>query len=348
MRIIDYFDRSADTHPARPFLIDASGTRRYEETQQATHRIANGLITAGVVEGTKVAVLSPNCAAAFECVLGLNRAGAIWVPLNYRNSVDDNVHILEAFDVDVVLYHSTLAQQVDIYRERVPRLVRCLCFDGDGAESLAAESADVAIRAPDGLGAGIETIVSIFPTGGTTGAPKGVMHKNLNWVAQIASMAAGFPVRTPPVHLIVAPLTHAAGALSIILSAQGATHVILPGFDAAAVLAAIARHRVTHLFLPPTAIYALLADPNIGHYDYGALEYFIYGAAPMSVAKLKEAIAVFGPVMAQAYGQTEAPTTCTFLAPWEHVVGMAAIVATGRPGPMRGPGLERVGRSNVS
>ena len=195
----------------------------------------------------------------------------------------------------------------------MPRLVRCLCFDGDGPESLAELSAKTAITAPDELGAGIETIVSIFPTGGTTGAPKGVMHKNLNWVAQIASMAAGFPVRTPPIHLVVAPLTHAAGALSIILTAQGATHVILPGFDATAVLAAIARHRVTHLFLPPTAIYALLADPNIGHHDYGALEYFIYGAAPMSVAKLKEAIAVFGPVMAQAYGQTEAPTTCTFL-----------------------------------
>ncbi len=335
MRIIDYFDRSADTHPARPFLIDGLGTRSYGETQAATHQIANCLIAVGVAEGTKVAVLSPNCAAAFECVLGVNRAGAVWVPLNYRNSVDGNVHILEAFDVDVLLYHTSLEQSADIYRERVLRLARCLCFDGDGPESLAVASAGTAARAPDGLGAGIETIVSIFSTGGTTGTPKGVMHKNLNWIAQIASMAAGFPVRTPPVHLVVAPLTHAAGALSIILTAQGATHVILPGFDAAAVLAAIARYRVTHLFLPPTAIYALLADPNIGRHDYGSLEYFVYGAAPMSVGKLKEAIALFGPVMAQAYGQTEAPTTCTFLAPWEHAVGDAEpkqrLASCGRP-----------------
>ena len=335
MRIIDYFDRSAGSHPERPFLIDEAGTRSYGETQAATHAIANGLIAAGVVEGTKVAVLSPNCAAAFECVLGLNRAGAIWVPLNYRNSNDDNIHILEAFDVEVLLYHPTLAQQVDIYRERVPRLAHCFCFIGEGPESLAAVSAGVSERAPDGLGRGNETIVSIFPTGGTTGAPKGVMHKNLNWVAQIASMAAAFPVRAPPVHLVVAPLTHAAGALSIILTAQGATHVILPGFEATTVLAAIARHRVTHLFLPPTAIYALLADPEIGRQDYSSLQYFIYGAAPMSVGKLKEAIAVFGPVMAQLYGQTEAPTTCTFLAPWEHDVGDVGLeqrlASCGRP-----------------
>lgn len=320
MRIIDYFDRSADSHPARPFLIDDLGTRSYGETQAATHAIANGLIAAGVTVGTKVAVLSPNCAAAFECVLGLNRAGAVWVPLNYRNSVDDNIHILEAFDVDVVLYHASLEQQVEIYRESVPRLARCLCFDGDGPESLTALSAKATDPAPRGLSADFETIVSIFPTGGTTGVPKGVMHKNLNWIAQIASMAASFPVRAPPVHLVVAPLTHAAGALAIMLTTQGATHVILPGFDAATVLAAIERHRITHLFLPPTAIYALLADPDIRRHEYGSLEYFIYGAAPMSVEKLKEAIEVFGPVMAQLYGQTEAPTLCTFLAPWEHVV----------------------------
>ena len=57
----------------------------------------------------------------------------------------------------------------------------------------------------------------------------------------------------------------------------------------------IEAYQVTHLFLPPTAIYMLLADEHVKEHDYSSLRYFWYAAAPMSVEKLKEAIAVFGP-----------------------------------------------------
>ena len=66
-------------------------------------------------------------------------------------------------------------------------------------------------------------------------------------------------------------------------------------------------------FLPPTAIYVMLAHPEVRNYDYSSLDYFLYAAAPMSVDKLKEAIDVFGPVMAQSYGQAEAPMICTYM-----------------------------------
>ena len=52
--------------------------------------------------------------------------------------------------------------------------------------------------------------------------------------------------------------------------------------------------------------------------DFSSLKYFLYGAAPMSVEKLKQAIGTFGPVMMGGYGQTEAPTSISFLTPGEH------------------------------
>ena len=62
---------------------------------------------------------------------------------------------------------------------------------------------------------------------------------------------------------------------------------------------AIVKHRVTEFFLPPTVIYRLLDIPDLQKkVDFSSLKYFLYGAAPMSVEKLKQAIAVFGPVMA--------------------------------------------------
>ncbi|MFX8895535.1 AMP-binding protein, partial [Acinetobacter baumannii] len=64
MRLIDYFDRSADRDPERAFLIDETGPRSYAQVRAHTHRIANGLIAAGCKPGTKVAVFSPNLALA--------------------------------------------------------------------------------------------------------------------------------------------------------------------------------------------------------------------------------------------------------------------------------------------
>ncbi|MCB2111854.1 MAG: AMP-binding protein, partial [Rhodobacteraceae bacterium] len=55
-------------------------------------------------------------------------------------------------------------------------------------------------------------------------------------------------------------------------------------------------------------------------HDYSSLRHVIYAGAPMSVDKLRQAVAAFGPVMAQAYGQAEAPFFCTILPPEEHVL----------------------------
>ncbi len=94
------------------------------------------------------------------------------------------------------------------------------------------------------------------------------------------------------------------------------------------------------MFLPPTVIYRLLEIPDLAtRCDFSSLRYFLYGAAPMSVEKLKRALEVFGPVMMGGYGQTEAPTSISFLTPAEHVIaGQPApderLASVGRPNPL--------------
>lgn len=319
MRLIDFFDRGVALDPARPFLIDAEATRSFAEVQAQSHRIANGLIAGGFPEGTKAAVYSPNLGRAFECILGIARAGGVWVPVNARNGVDENVHILGRFDVEVLFWHGQFEEKMAAFRERCPGIRRFLRIDGDGPDSVAAlvdgQPDHTPIRA-----SALDAVTAIFPTGGTTGLPKGAVWTNLTWMAMIANLNAALPSDVPPVHLVVAPMTHAAGGLAMMLMASGATNVILPAFDPLAVMEAIGRYRVTHLFLPPTAIYMLLAHPAVRSHDYASLRYLIYAAAPMSVEKLKEAMDVFGPVMAQSFGQAEAPMFCTILPPRDHLV----------------------------
>jgi acyl-CoA synthetase (AMP-forming)/AMP-acid ligase II len=114
-------------------------------------------------------------------------------------------------------------------------------------------------------------------------------------------------------------MTHAAGPLALASMALGGTVVVLPKFEPPAVVDAIERYRVTYMFLPPTAIYMLLAEPGVRTADLSSLEYISYAGAPMSLDRLREAIEVFGPVMNASFGQTEAPMCVTAMPPHEHL-----------------------------
>jgi fatty-acyl-CoA synthase len=116
-----------------------------------------------------------------------------------------------------------------------------------------------------------------------------------------------------PVCLNTAPLSHAAGVMAFVMCALGATHVIMPKFDALEVLHNIERHRATHLYLPPTALYNLLAHAEVRNFDYSSLRVFLLAGSPVAPDKLKKAVEVFGPCVCQSYGQTEAPMLLTFL-----------------------------------
>jgi len=121
--------------------------------------------------------------------------------------------------------------------------------------------------------------------------------------------------------------------------ALGGRVVIMPKPDLGEFLALIERHRITHAFLPPTLIYMLLQHPELAATKRDSLQCFWYGAAPMSAARLEEALTKIGPVMAQLFGQTEAPMMISMMSPREHFnadgsVAKHRLASAGRPGPL--------------
>lgn len=319
MRVIDFFDRGANRHPHRLFLKSETATRTYRQTYAKSHAIANAIHAAGLESDAKVGVYSSNDVAAFECAIGIIRSGRAWVPINARNTVDENAYITETFDVEGLFYHSDYEPQIEQLRARCPRVRLLVCVDRPGAHAPALEQwlASPVPPMPEVL-VDPEAPALIFPSGGTTGQPKGAVLTHRGFATMTASYFISMPAKEPPVHLVAAPLTHAAGAFALMLSAVGATHIVMKQADPLKIMEAIERERVSTLFLPPTLIYMMLAHPRVREFDYSSLEHFVYAAAPMSTDKLKEAIAVFGPVMAQVYGQVEAPVMLTYLGPEDH------------------------------
>ena len=184
----------------------------------------------------------------------------------------------------------------------------------------------------------MDDLAMLVGTGGTTGLPKGVMLTSRNLETMTALTLMGYPFSGRPAYLALAPLTHAAGVLCFPVMTQGGRIVVMPKPDVGEFLALIERERITHTFLPPTLIYMLLGHEAIGTTDLSSLQCFWYGAAPMSTARLEEALRVIGP-MAQLFGQTEAPMMVSMLPPAEHynadgTVATQRLASAGRPAPL--------------
>ena len=111
MRAIDFFDRGVFLDADRLCLKDAIVARTYREVHARSCRIANAMRREGAKPQDKAAVYSPNSAVAFECVLGILRAGAVWVPINARNVVSENAYILDYCDVETLFYLQRLRGQ---------------------------------------------------------------------------------------------------------------------------------------------------------------------------------------------------------------------------------------------
>ena len=315
MRLIDYFDRGADLFPDRHCLHDGTRGWTYAEVRGQTHRVANGLRAAGLGSGSKAAVYSPNHAAAYACLLGIVRAGVTWAPVNARNALEENLYILNNTDVEFLFYHSSFESSLPRIREACPKIREVACIDVPSFEAWLAGQGEAAPDLPDDP----DGVVFLASSGGTTGRPKGVQITNRNIETMNSIFWASMPVDRPPVHLMVAPMTHAAGVCSFPLLPFGGTNIFMGTADPGGILAAIEKHGVTHIYMPPTLIYMLLAHPDVRKHDYSSLTNLVYASAPMSVDKLVEAIEVFGPVLTQTYGQAEACMICTFFSPKDHV-----------------------------
>jgi len=321
MRSIDFFDRGHDLDPSRDALVQDDQCWSFAELRCLSFCIAAGLCRDGLKRQDKVAIFSPNDARVVQLLLGLWRAGAVWIPINVRNAIAANIAYLDYVEVDWLFFHSSYQAEAKQLCAEVSSLQHLVCLDKDMEDIPSLQqwighlSADDFIDECDAFG-NLQELVGIFATGGTTGPAKGVEVTNLGWGTMLGiahNILA--PRRAPPVSLVTAPITHAAGPVAMATLALGATNVILPGFDPLAVMQAIERHRVTHLYLPPTAMYMLLDHPDVEQYDYSSLETFVLVGSPVSPKKLQRAVEVFGPCLCQSYGQVEAPMMVCFLSP---------------------------------
>ncbi|NKY58334.1 class I adenylate-forming enzyme family protein [Nocardia flavorosea] len=336
MRPIDFFDRGVRLFGNAVCMRAADVVLSYAEMAELTHRIAGALQNRGIGPGAAVAVLSPNEPLAFAAVLGTMRSGAAWVPVNARGTVSEHAHLIQLTGCTMIIAHYSLA-------EHARKVADCV----DGIAVVQFGGPDPSL--PDRWLAPRDTLVAPLPedpaatvalpgTGGTTGRPKGVVltERNFETIVTTFNACLPYPADHRPVNLVAAPMTHGAGMMTFPLLPLGA-EVVVSAPDAVSILENIERYRVTQLFVPPTLLYMLIDEQRQRRADVSSLRYLVYGGAPASVERLREAVSVFGPVVTQLYGLTEAPIVCAHLTPEDHALAFDSpqyehrLFSAGRP-----------------
>jgi long-chain acyl-CoA synthetase len=309
--------RGAALYAERTAVIDGARAISYGELARRVGSLGAALDDLGLDLGARVGFIGANSLAHLECWLGVPPAGRVLVDLNFRLSEREVAFMIDDCGIEVLIADG---QQHARARELASRCrnLRKIVLDGSEYE-------DVISGAPaPPQEAGEHMLAAISYTGGTTGAPKGVMltHGNLLANARHNLIATSHAPGDRWLH--VCPMFHVAGIANVFACTWvGAAQIILPRFDAAAVAETIERERITHVVLVPTMLAMLLEHlETAGERNLSSLRHIQYAASPISPALQRRVLERFDCDIVQFYGMTEAAPTVSCCTAEDHRRGI--------------------------
>jgi Acyl-CoA synthetases (AMP-forming)/AMP-acid ligases II len=233
--------------------------------------------------------------------------------------------------VRTLVYESALTERADELAERLGGLRMVGLGAGRSGDLDLLAEMNRASAADPHLPARPDDVILALYTSGTTGTLKAAQHTQASYAAIVANILVNLisPARDD-VMLHAAPLIHASGTFVLPFWLRGAQAAILDGFDPHAYLAAIPRLGATHTNVVPTMLQMLLAAGGAAA-DLGNLRSVVYGASPMPRPVIEEAMAAWGPIFTQYYGQTEAPLCLSVLTAEDHLGAGAPLGSCGQP-----------------
>ncbi len=330
--LADLVHRSAARVPDKVALVDGDTRLTYAELDALVDGTAAALAAAGLVQGDRLALLSRNSWQFAVLTFATARAGVVLVPINF---------MLGAAEIGFILDHS--GARGFLAQEAYAAVAATAVGVSSGATQVRGILPDAGVRAlagPPGDGwldasgwfvagavgpeieLGDDDPVRIMYTSGTEARPKGVLLSSRSLLWQYVSCIVDGHMEPDDVELHTLPLYHCA-QLDCFLGPDlylGATSHILPAPDPGAILATIAREKVTKFFAPPTIWIGLLRHPDFDSTDLSSLRKGYYGASAMPVEVLKEMQDRLPQVsLWNFYGQTEMAPLATILRPHEQL-----------------------------
>ncbi len=262
--LADLFEIVADTVPDRLALVAGVTRLTYRQLDERASRLAHHLLDAGIGPGDHVAVYAWNRAEWIEAELGIYKARASVINVNYRYVAAELGYLLENSDAVAVIFERGFAPLLAEVHGDAPKLRHFVVIEGgvpgsgaptetpaerdaidkalaalgavayEDALAAASPARDFAPRSPDDL--------YVLYTGGTTGLPKGVLWRQEDiFFAALGGGGFGQPPITTPeelatrvkpdaeatVGIVNAPVMHGGGQWTSFISFYGGNTVVL-------------------------------------------------------------------------------------------------------------------------
>ncbi len=293
--------------------------------------MANALGSLGLEPGDRVGVLEDNTFESVDLFAGTAAANLVRVPLYPRNSAQAHAHTLLHTGCRAVVVSQSHAPALEGIRDQVASLEHVVVRD-DGYEDWLASHPDTD---PDPVVNEDDWFI-IRHTGGTTGQSKGVGYTHKTWLDAGRDWFYNFPpVEIGDVCQHVGPISHGSGYLFTPIWLSGGTNMLVPSFDPPDVVEGMESEGVAYGFVVPAMLNMLAREPSARDRDWSNLKALQIGGAPITDETALLGREVFGEVLYQGYGQTEA-VPITMMGPREwfsEVEGSKPLRSAGRPLP---------------
>ncbi len=305
----------------KPAVIAADRTLTYAELDRETTRLAAALAAAGIGPGHRVGLMLGNVARFPLAFFAVLKAGAVAVPLDVTAKAGEASALLDQLEASALIVEVASAREGAAAAAHCRRAFRLLSLGLAGQaeaawapplEALAPAAARPA--APHPVAADATALICY--TSGSTGRPKGaeITHGNL-WAANRSWLEEALLLTPDDIVVTPLPLAHSYGlngSLNTPLMV-GDTVVVLPRFDAAAVIEAIRTHRAT-VFMGVATMYRRLVEavPPDGDCPTPSLTMAVSGAAEMPLSLAQEFRRRFGAQVVRGYGTSEIFRVITF------------------------------------
>jgi long-chain acyl-CoA synthetase len=318
----DIIYRNALLYPHQEAFVYGDTRITFSQYNTRINKLIHALHKMGVKKGDVIGILSWSC-LQFAEIYGISmKGGFIASPFNPRLQANELEYIINYSEANTLFVGPELFEVARSLMGKLPKVKNFISLEGacpdmiaydDLLKSYPGDEPDVQVDEDDP--------VCIIYTSGTTGMPRGALYKQRNFVDDTRTLALDMSLKPGDRRVQITPLFHIAGNTHFRSSLYTAgCNIIVKFFDAEETLKIIQKEKATHMDFVPTHLVAILNLPNLKDYDISSMKLLWYGASPMPQEVLRKGMKVFGPIFAQALGQSESGPAITHLNREDHNV----------------------------
>jgi amino acid adenylation domain-containing protein len=310
--------KSAKAYPDKPAVWARGKSITYRELDERSNQLAHLLREKGIKKGDRVGLFFPKCVESIISMMGVLKAGGVYVPLDPQAPADRIGYIIGNCGIQVLITNSD--KRAALTPETLSTLECCILTEGTGdgstgliewsrlSEFPASHEPEVNMIETD--------LAYILYTSGSTGRPKGVMLSHQNALTFVEWCAEEFQVRSEDRLSNHAPLHFDLSVFDVYNTLEAGATVYLITEDLAvfptSLAAFIETQQITIWYSVPSALMLLLLHGRLTADKLKSLRIILFAGEVFPMKYLRQLAEVSQTSeLYNLYGPTET-NVCTY------------------------------------